>query len=120
MQSPNSKTSAEKNPLDGNRQQYRVWSENQEAAFITFDIFFPDELNLYEIVVAKNLRGRGIGSVLILFAVDLARTMGKQRLSIRAGQIGEQTKDELIAYYKRRGLIPSTDDPDLLYFEVAN
>ncbi len=112
--------SAERNPLDVNRQQYRVWLHEQEAAFITFDIFLPNELNLYEIVVARHLRCRDIGSSVIRFAADLAKSMEKNRLSIRAGQIGEQTKDELISYYKRRGLIQSANDPDLLYFEFAN
>ncbi|MHB8301638.1 MAG: GNAT family N-acetyltransferase [Acidobacteriaceae bacterium] len=116
---PELQISATKNPLDNNRAQYRVWLGDEEAAFITFDIFWPDELNLYEIVVAKHLRRRGVGASVIQFAADLARTMEKKRLSIRAGRIGEQTKDELISYYQRRGLVLSADQPDLLYLEVT-
>jgi hypothetical protein len=110
--------SACKNPLDENRAQYRVWLDEQEAAFVTFDIFWPQELNLYEVVVAKDLRRRGVCTAIIRFAANLAVEMGKFALTIRAGQIGEQTKSELIEFYKRRGLEPRSDDPDLLELKL--
>jgi GNAT superfamily N-acetyltransferase len=116
---PELQRSACKNPLDDKRLQYRVWLDGQEAAFVTFDIFLTDELNLYEIVVAKDLRCRGVGSAAIIFAADLGREMGKSRLSIRAGKIGEQSKEELIGFYRRRGLAQSNDDPDLLELELS-
>jgi GNAT superfamily N-acetyltransferase len=106
------------NSWDKNRKQYRVWLGDQEAAFVTFDIFWPDQLNLYELIVAKDLRNRGIGSSIIGFAVDLAKEMGKPCLTIRAGQIGEQTKEELRCFYQRRGFTADPNDADFFIMRV--
>ena len=105
---------ADLNAWDESRRQYRVWMEEREAAFLTFDIFWDDQLNLYEIFVTKEMRGRGIGTEAILFAADLGRKLGKPRLTIRAISLSEQSQEDLIAWYRRRGLLPSADDPELL------
>ena len=118
--SPELQESADNNPLDANRAQYRVWLDGEEAAFFTFDIFLPGELNLYEVVVAKNFQSRGVCTKIINFAVDFARRAGKKTLTIRAGQIGEQTKPELIEFYKRRGLTPRKNDPELLELRLPD
>lgn len=107
------------NPWDENRKQYRVWLGGDEAAFLTFDIFWPDELNLYELFVATSYRGIGVGSAAVAFAIDLARTMRKPRLSIRAIPLSNQSQEDLIAWYRRRGLQPSADDPELLIINTA-
>ncbi len=85
---------------------------------MTFDIFWPKELNLYELFVATKYRGHGVGTAAILFAADLGRRMGKAQLSIRATPLSEQSQDDLIAWYVRRGLTPTAEDPELLMLDL--
>ena len=93
--------------------------EEREAGFLTFDIFWPDQLNLYEIFVAKEMRGLGIGTQAILFAADLGRNLGKPRLTIRAHSLGGQSQEGLIAWYVSRGLSPSPEDSEFLIMELC-
>ncbi len=116
---PELSESAAKNVWREDKKQYRVWLDDQEAAFVTFDTFWPDQLNLYEVVVAKAFRRRGVGSSVIRFAVNLARQMGKARLTVRVGKIGEQTKEEIKSFYLHRGLRPSPNDADLFEIDVV-
>ena len=108
-----------RNPWDEKRQQYRVWLGEQEAAFMTFDIFWENELNLYELFVATSCRGMGVGTAAVAFAINLAKTMRKPRLSIRAIPLSDQSQEQLIAWYVRRGLRPSADDPELLVIDTV-
>ena len=107
-----------RNPYDEDREQYRVWYAGEEAAFVTYDIFWPDQLNLYEMIVARHLRGRGIGTRILLFSRELAGRMGKPKLSVRAGQFAEKTKEELRGFYLRRGLRFEEHDPNLFLFDI--
>jgi GNAT superfamily N-acetyltransferase len=109
---------ANHNSWDERRKQYLIWLGDHEAAFMTFDIFLPKELNLYELFVATEYRGHGVGTAAILFAADLGRRMGKAQLSIRARPLSEQSQDDLIAWYVRRGLTPTAEDPELLMLDL--
>ena len=91
---------------------------DQEAAFVTFDICWPDELNLYECFVAREYRRQGVGTEIIRFAADLGRQMGKKQLSIRARPLAEQSQADLIAWYTHQGLTPSTHDPEFLLMDL--
>jgi len=96
-----------------------VWLGDDEVAFLTFDIFLPDELNLYEIFVARRYRRQGVGSEVIRFAADLGRLMCKKRLSIWARPLSHQSQEDLIAWYVRRGLKPTEEDDELLVIDLS-
>jgi GNAT superfamily N-acetyltransferase len=117
FQIPELAESAERNTWTPDRKQYRVWLNNREAAFVTFDAFWPDRLVLYEMVVAKDLRRKGIGSAIIHFAIELAKQLNKPRLTVLVGQIGDLTTKELRAFYAGCGLTPATGDPNA--FEIV-
>ena len=110
---------ANQNSWDEWRKQYRIWLGDHEAAFMTFDIFLPNELNLYELFVATEYRGHGVGTAAIRFAADLGRRMGKAQLSIRARPLSGQSQDDLIAWYIRRGLTPRAEDPEFLMLNLG-
>lgn len=110
---------ADSNPLQKGRDQYRVWLEGREAAYVSFDIRGKDELNLYEVFVVEELRKHGVGTEIVLFAIELAKKLEKQRLTVRPGQIADQSEADLVAWYERRGLAPSADDPDLLEIKLT-
>jgi GNAT superfamily N-acetyltransferase len=116
---PELQARADRNPLDEKRKQYRVWFGDDEVAFLTFDIFLPDELNVYEIFVAKKYRRQGVGSEVIRFAADLGRFMCKKRLSIWARPLSDQSQEDLIAWYVRRGLKPTEDDHERLLMDLS-
>lgn len=111
---------ADHNPWDKNRKQYRVWLGAQEAAFLTFDICWPNELNLYEVFVSAEHRRRGVGGAIIRFAADLGRRMGKPRLTVRARPLSAQSQDDLIAWYVRQGLISSPGDREFLVLDLES
>ena len=104
---------ADANPLAPGRKQYRVQVDQRDAAYLSFDIW-DDQLNLYEIFVAESFRGQGVGSECIRFAVDLARGLGKPRVTVRPTPLSGQNKDDLIAWYARRGFVTAKDVPELL------
>lgn len=110
---------ANDNPLTDARKQYRVWLGDQEAAYLSFDVFWPEEINLYEIFVVSELRDHGIGSACIRFAVDLTKQLEKPRLTVRPKPLSGQSKDDLVAWYVRRGFTPMTDDPELLEIVIT-
>jgi GNAT superfamily N-acetyltransferase len=114
---PELQTRADANPLAPGRKQYRVQVDEQDAAYLSFDTFWGDQLNLYEIFVTETFRGQRVGSECILFAVDLARELGKSRVTVRPTPLSSQSKDDLIAWYVRRGFVPAKDAPELL--EIA-
>ena len=114
---PDLQVRADANPLAPGRKQYRVQVYKQDAAYLSFDTFLGDQLNLYEIFVAASFRGQGIGSECIRFAVDLARELGKPRVTVRPTPLSGQSKDDLIAWYVRRGFVSAKDAPELL--EIA-
>jgi GNAT superfamily N-acetyltransferase len=114
---PDLQVQADANPLAPGRKQYRVQVDQQEAAYLSFDMFWGDQLNLYEIFVAESFRGQGVGSECIRFAVDLARELGKPRVTVRPTPLSGQSKDDLIACYVRSGFVPAKDAPELL--EIA-
>ena len=107
---------ADNNPLSDARKQYRVWVAESEAAYLSFDIW-PTELSLYEIFVAREFRDCGVGSECIRFAIKLATRLGKPRLTVRPGPLAEQSKEDLIAWYKRRGFTEVAGEPG--HFEVC-
>jgi GNAT superfamily N-acetyltransferase len=100
---PELQTLADANPLAPGRKQYRVQVDQQDAAHLSFDTFWEDQLNLYEMFVAEFFCGSGIGSECIRFAVDLARELGKPRFTVRPTPLSGQSKDDLIAWYVHRG-----------------
>ena len=110
---------ANHNAWNKNRKQYRVWSGDRQVAFVTFDTCWEDELNLYEVFVARQYRGQVIGTVIVQFAADLGKQMGKPRLTIRARPLSDQSQSELIAWYVRRGLIPREGEPEFLVMELS-
>ncbi len=111
---PELQVRADANPLAPGRKQYRVQVDQQDAAYLSFDTFWGDQLNLYEIFVAESFRGQGVGSECICFAVDLAGELGKPRLTVRPTPLSGQSKDNLIAWYVHRGFVPAKDAPELL------
>jgi GNAT superfamily N-acetyltransferase len=114
---PELQTRADANPLAPGRKQYRVQIDQQDAAYLSFDTFWDGQLNLYEIFVAESYRGQGIGSKCISFAVDLAKELGKPRVTVRPTPLSGQSKDNLIAWYVRRDFVPTKDESELL--EIA-
>jgi GNAT superfamily N-acetyltransferase len=102
------------NPLAEGRKQYRVWLDDSEAAYLTFDTCWEDQLNLYEVFVATAIRNQGVGTKIIRFALDLARKMGKPRLTVRPEPLSEQSKPDLIAWCTHQGFTPTAEDPQLL------
>lgn len=111
---PELQARAEANPFGPGRKQYRVWLDKKEAAYLSLDTFWDDQLNLYEIFVAESLRHQGVGTKCIRFAIDLGRQLGKPRLTVRPTPLSSQSKDELIAWYVRRGFVQAKDAPELL------
>src|ERR1700722_1570167 len=107
-------TRASGNPWQRGRRQFRVLLSETEVAYLSFDVFWEDQVNLYEIFVASAFRNRGVGCECICFAIRFTRELGKPRLTVRPGDIGGQTKAEVREWYIRRGFIPVKDEPDLL------
>jgi GNAT superfamily N-acetyltransferase len=105
---------AKGNPWKKGRKQYRVWLGESEAAYLSFDVFWDDRVNLYEIFVAAEFRGRGVGIECIRFAIKLTKELQKPRLTVQPGDIGGQSKDELRQWYIRRGFNPVKDEAELL------
>ena len=105
---------ADSNPLQDGRKQYLVKLGDREAAYLSFDVFLPDEVNLYEVFVARELRNRGAGSACIQFAIELTKKLGKSKLTVRPKPLSEQSKGDLIAWYMRHGFTPMADEPRLL------
>jgi GNAT superfamily N-acetyltransferase len=110
---------ADHNVWSKDRRQYRVWLGEQDVAFLTFDIFWEDQLNLYEVFVASGYRRCGVGAAIIRFAADLARRMGKPRLTIRARPLSGQSQKDLIAWYIRQGLTPTPGEPEFLVMDIT-
>ncbi len=105
---------ADGNPLADGQKQYRVLLDGHEAAYASFDTFWEDQLNLYEVFVAGQFRNEGVGTAIIHFAVELCRRMDKPRLTVRPKPLSEQPEAELVAWYLRRGFTPTAEDPKLL------
>jgi GNAT superfamily N-acetyltransferase len=105
---------ADSNPLQDGRKQYLVKLGDREAAYLSFDVFWPDEVNLYEVFVARELRNHGVGSACIQFGVGLTTKLGKSKLTVRPKPLSEQSKGDLIAWYMRRGFTAMADEPELL------
>jgi GNAT superfamily N-acetyltransferase len=108
---------ADGNPLQDGRKQYLVKLGDREAAYLSFDVCWPDEVNLYEVFVERELRNLGVGSACIQFGVKLATKLGKSKLTVRPKPLSEQLKGDLIAWYMRRGFKPMANEPRLL--EIA-
>ena len=108
---------ADTNPLAEECRQYRVLLDENEAAYLSFDVWL-DELNLYEVFVAEVLRNQGIGTRIISFAIDLGKQMGKTRLTVRPRPLSDQPEADLVAWYLRRGFTP-TASPELLEIILA-
>lgn len=111
---PELQARADGNPWSEARRQYRVQRNKQEVAYLSFDVFLPSEINLYEIFVAAQYRGQGIGCACILFAIDLGKQMGKERLSVRPEPLSEQSKEDLIEWYLRRGFVSKKGESGFL------
>lgn len=109
---------ANSNPWTKARQQYRVWCGEVEAAYLSFDIHWPDEINLYELWVVGELRGRGIGASCVRFAIELTKQFGKPRLSVRPGPLDGRSKAENRKWYRKQGFKPMKGEPDLLEIVV--
>ncbi|HYW67711.1 MAG TPA: GNAT family N-acetyltransferase [Candidatus Dormibacteraeota bacterium] len=110
---------ADSNPLQDGRRQFLVKLGDREAAYLSFDVFLPDEVNLYEVFVARELRNHGVGSACIQFGVELTTKLGKSKLTVRPKPLSEQSKGDLVAWYMRRGFAPMADDPHLLKIVVT-
>jgi GNAT superfamily N-acetyltransferase len=110
---------ADHNPLDDGREQYRVWIGDQEAAYLSFDTFYTDQLNMYEIFVASNLWNMGIGTKIIEFAVELGKQMGKTRLTARPRPLSDQSLTDLITWYVNRGFTPDKNEKGLFEIKFA-
>ncbi len=109
---------ANNNPWTKARKQYRVWFGEVEAAYLSFDIHWPAEINLYELWVVAELRDRGIGSECVRFAIELTKQLGKPRLSVRPGPLDGRTKADNRKWYRSRGFKPMKGEPDLLEIMV--
>jgi GNAT superfamily N-acetyltransferase len=107
-------TRADANPLADGRKQFRVWLGNREAAYLSFDTGWEDQLNLYEVFVAEAMRGQGVGTEIISFAIDLCREMGKPRLTVRPTPLSKQSMADLVAWYMRRGFKSAPEGSQLL------
>lgn len=105
---------ADANPLTEHRKQYRVWMGDREAAYLSFDIAWEDQLNLYEVFVAESMRGKGVGSATIRFAINLGRQMGKPRLTVKPGPLSDQSMADLVAWYMRRGFTHTPEGSQFL------
>jgi GNAT superfamily N-acetyltransferase len=105
---------AKANRWQKGRKQFRVWLGESEAAYLSFDVFWGDQVNLYEVFVAAEFRTRGVGAECIRFAMKLTKELQKPRLTVKPGYIGGQSKDELRQWYIRRGFNPVKDEAELL------
>jgi GNAT superfamily N-acetyltransferase len=112
--SPELQTRADGNPLAPGRKQYRVWLGDREAAYLSFDVFWPNQINLYEVFVASEIRNRGVGSACIRFAIGLTKELAKPRLTVLPTPLSDMSENDLIAWYLRRGFTRVADEPKLL------
>jgi GNAT superfamily N-acetyltransferase len=87
---------------------------DREAAYLSFDVFWPDQINLYEIFVVRDLRNHGIGSECIRFALELTKSLSKPKLTVWPRPLSDQSQDDLVAWYMRRGFTPMLDNSELL------
>jgi GNAT superfamily N-acetyltransferase len=106
------------NPWQEGRRQFKAPLGEMEVAYLSFDAFWDDQINLYEIFVASDFRNRGVGCECIRFAIKLTRQLGKPRLTVRAGYLGGQSKAEVVEWYKRRGYTHVKGEQDFLEIVV--
>lgn len=105
---------ANNNPWGPERKQYRVWFGDIEAAYLSFDTNWPDQLRLYELWVVAELRNRGIGSSCVRFAVELTKQLAKPRLTVHPGPLDGRPKAENRKWYRKRGFKCVKGDADSL------
>lgn len=75
---------------------------------LDFDSGDEDEAILVEVFVVPDRRGTGIGSQMLVWAEDRARTGGRTRMSLEAEPLDcdiadDGAKEALIRWYKKRG-----------------
>lgn len=105
---------ADRNPWRNTRKQYRVSFEGKEAGYLSFDISWEDEFNLYEVFILEAIRNQGVGTECIRFAVNLGKELRKPRLTVQPGQISNLTLDDLVSWYKHRGFSVAPDGLEFL------
>jgi len=88
-----------------NTKHFIYKAESEEVAFISLD-YRKDVpyLVLYEIYVANNSRGKGIGTKLLIYLNELARSLGYREISVYPKPLDNNIPEScLVAWYKQNG-----------------
>jgi GNAT superfamily N-acetyltransferase len=104
------------------RVSYLVRMSGEEVAFLSYDADRDsDRLTLYEIFVAEQFRGQGIGSELIRRSRQLAAEKGYRRLFVIPKPLAEEiTPQKLVRWYEERGFVPSPEQRGAYIMEIPH
>ena len=72
---------------------------------VVADIFENDDISLKRIIVPKEMRGTGIGSLAMNYLVDYADLKGKRIVLTPSKDFGASSVARLKAFYKRFGFV---------------
>jgi GNAT superfamily N-acetyltransferase len=86
-------------------QRFLVREKGTEVALLWLVVFPPERyLVIYRLYVAERFRGNGIGSELIRHAETLTKQLGRSQILLTPEPLSpDTTREELVAWYKRRG-----------------
>lgn len=89
-----------------------AWQDDEAVGlincFLGFSTFAARPLlNIHDVVVRSDCRGRGIGRALLSWAEDLARTLGCCKLTLEVLSNNERA----LAAYRSAGFVPYELDP---------
>lgn len=88
-----------------NTRQFVAYQDRMEAGYLSFDDRSEIKTGvLYEIFVLPEFRQQGVGSQLILFAENLARSIGCQRIRLSLKAFDQSVSQNwLKSWYEKRG-----------------
>ena len=85
--------------------QFVAYQDKREVGYLSFDDRSEIKIGvLYEIFVLAQFRHQGVGSQLIIFAEELARSIGCQRIRLSPKAFDQRVSQNwLESWYKKRG-----------------
>jgi GNAT superfamily N-acetyltransferase len=118
--SPELRARADETPWTQNRLQYVVYRNDDQVAFLSFDLLFEEGFVLYELFVAEEHRRQGIGSALIREAEKIGSSRCYSQLVIRPEPLAKDiSKEQLVRWYLAQGFTPFIDQPGLFRKELG-
>ncbi|HEY2915076.1 MAG TPA: GNAT family N-acetyltransferase [Candidatus Angelobacter sp.] len=102
--------------------QFAVWEDGQEVAFLSLDIYPPKEFpevdwyTIYEIFVPEPLRNKGIATRVLAAAEQVGRDRGLRYARLYAKPLDKgRTQEQLIEWYTRHGytIMPDSTSTDM-------